>query len=429
MKVNFEKIKYSILNFRGLIKIFTFNGISSIIRIVLGIISNKVSSVFLGPAGFALIGQFSNFGNITGTIASGGIGNGVIKYVSEYYDDTDKREKIINTSFVIVLFCSGIAGIITVLLSWFFSGLLFNTNKYFYVFIIYGIAISLTSLGGIFAALLNGLKESIKLITCSIIINVITVSITIILTIIGRVSGALIAMSISAPFNLLVYYIYLKKSNFRFDKIKLKTDKESLRKILKFSAMAFTTASVVPITQLILRSYVMDNISVNSAGYWQGIIKLSDMYMSVITSSIVIYYLPKLSEIKDAINLRKEIFRGYLFLLPAMFILCCSIFILKDFIINVFFASTFKPMRDLFLPQLIGDFLKIASCLLAYIMVAKAKGKLYIFSEISFGIFYLILALIFLKAHGIIGITYAYDINYFCYLIFLIIVFRKIIFL
>jgi PST family polysaccharide transporter len=76
-------------------------------------------------------------------------------------------------------------------------------------------------------------------------------------------------------------------------------------------------------------------------------------------------------------------------------------------------------MSELFLFQLIGDVIKIASWLLGYIMIAKAMTKLFIFTEIFFTLTFIGQSAFFIKIYGIIGLTIAFMLNYVFYLVFL----------
>jgi PST family polysaccharide transporter len=85
-------------------------------------------------------------------------------------------------------------------------------------------------------------------------------------------------------------------------------------------------------------------------------------------------------------------------------------------------------MSDLFFWQLIGDLFKITSFILAYILLAKAMTFHYIISEIIFNILYVILSIVLIGKFGLKGGSFAFAINYFMYLIFMVILFRKLLF-
>ena len=148
------------------------------------------------------------------------------------------------------------------------------------------------------------------------------------------------------------------------------------------------------------------------------------MYLMVITTSFSIYYLPRLSEINDSIELKHEIFKCYKFIIPLLILVSFIIFILRDFVIWLLFSTEFYPMESLFGWQLAGDILKISSWLLAYVMVAKAMTRLFIATEILFTSSFLLLGLFLVKINGTIGLTQAYFFNYAIYMLAMLLLFN-----
>lgn len=146
------------------------------------------------------------------------------------------------------------------------------------------------------------------------------------------------------------------------------------------------------------------------------------------SSAISIYYLPKLSALKTKREIRHEIHTGYKMIIPVMVVCCIAIYIFRSFIIRLLFSSAFTSMNDLFLFQMIGDVLKVATWILAYLMLAKSMTKLYIITEIAFHVLYVLLGLLFINQFGLKGITYAYAANYFIFLVTLVCLFRHILF-
>jgi len=177
-----------------------------------------------------------------------------------------------------------------------------------------------------------------------------------------------------------------------------------------------------------LRTYITNTISLDAAGYWQGIVGISGAYLAMVTTSLSVYYLPRLSEIDNQRELKKEILSGYKILLPIVAILSLGLYFFREFIILTFYSEQFLPMMDLFTFQLIGDFIKICAWLLSYILIAKAMTRIFIVGEVVFTGSFILLSILFLNAYGLIGITYAYALNYCFYLIFLILIFRSLLF-
>lgn len=70
--------------------------------------------------------------------------------------------------------------------------------------------------------------------------------------------------------------------------------------------MALTSAVTTPVASLLIRNYIGNHISLAAAGYWQAIWYISTMYLMVVTTALGVYYLPKLSEIKNERELKKN---------------------------------------------------------------------------------------------------------------------------
>ncbi len=409
-----------------LIKTSVLTAISTIIKVVVGFIINKIISIYIGPTGLAMIGQLQNFLNTLLTFSNGAITQGVVKYTAEY-QDIELKSKIFSTSVMISLICSSIISILLFLFNDYFAVLILKDIKYSSVFIVLAFTIFLFALNIILISILNGQKEIKKFILVSISSSIFSLIFTSFLIIKLNLIGALYALVANQSVIFFVTLIFVIKSRwFKFEYFSKGIDRDSLIKLGKFSLMAITSALMVPVSELIIRDYIGENLGWDSAGYWQGIMYISKMYLLVITTSLGIYYLPKLSEISNKEKLKKEILYGYKIIMPIVIVMALGIFLLKDLVIEIAFSEKFIEMRELFKWQLIGDIIKIASWLLAYLMLAKAMIKIFIISEVIFTISWVTFAILGVKYFGLIGVTYAFSLNYFIYLIFIFVYFRKV---
>lgn len=139
--------------------------------------------------------------------------------------------------------------------------------------------------------------------------------------------------------------------------------------------MTLTTAVTAPVSQRLLRAYVISEISPTEAGWWEGMSRISNMYLMIVTSSFSVYYLSRLSELTNPSELRYEIVKSYKVIVPMLLTGLVSVYLLRGLVIRVLFTSEFLPMENLFFWQLLGDFFKICSWLLAYLMIAKSLTK------------------------------------------------------
>lgn len=409
-----------------LIKTSMLTAISTAIKVITAFVINKIVSMYLGPSGLAIIGQLQNFNSIVMSFSNGAITSGVIKYTAEYREDIERKSKFFSTAIIITLVCSIFTGAILTFFSSYFSELILKSSEYKSVFVIFGFTVILFSLNTLLIAILNGQKEIKKYVIVNIFSSLFSLVFTSFLIIQLNLIGALYALVINQS---VIFFITLgfvvKSSWFKLEYFKRGTDKESLVKLGKYAAMAITSALSVPISHLIVRNYIGEHLSWDDAGYWQGVWYISSMYLMLVTTSLSVYYLPRLSEIHDTQELKKEILDGYKIILPIVIIVALTIFLLREYIMLIAFTKKFMPMIELFKWQLIGDVIKIASWLLAYLMLAKAMTRVFIYTEIGFSMMFVLLSIYFINTFGLVGITYAFSLNYFLYFMMMIFIFRR----
>ncbi len=408
-----------------LIKTSVLTAISTVIKVISAFVINKVIAMYVGPSGLAVVGQLQDFMSIATKFSNGAITQGIVKYTAEY-KTIEQKQKIFSTSIIISLVCSLIISLFLFGMSDYLAEKILKDIQYSSVFVVFSLTIFLFALNTILMSILNGQKEIKKYILVNIASSIFALFFTSFLIIQLNLIGALYALVVNQSVIFFVTLAFVVKSNwFKLEYFKHGVDKESLSKLSKFSMMAITSALTVPVSYLIVRNYIGENLGWDSAGYWQGIWYISSMYLMVVTTSLSVYYLPRLSEIQDNTELRKEIFDGYKIILPIVSLLAFGIYVFRELAIEIAFTEKFMPMIELFKWQLIGDVIKIASWLLSYLMIAKAMTKLFIYTEVFFSVSFVILSVLFIDYFGLVGITYAYSLNYFMYLLIMIFIFRR----
>jgi|SaaInl8_200m_RNA_FD_contig_111_169589_length_9493_multi_4_in_0_out_0_6 polysaccharide transporter, PST family len=394
-------------------------------KVITGFVINKVLAMYVGPSGLAVVGQLRNFTSIINTFANGAMTSGIVKYTAEY-QSIEEKQKIFSTSIIVSISCSLIISILLFGFSNYLSEIILKDSQYASVFIVFGITIVLFALNSVLMSILNGQKEIKKYVLVNIVSSIFSLFFTSFLIMQLNLLGALYALVVNQSVVFFVTLLFVIKSSwFKFEYFKQGVDKESLIKLSKYTLMAITSALTVPVSHLIIRNYIGETLSWDDAGYWQGIWYISTMYLLVVTTSLSVYYLPRLSEINSNKELKQEILNGYKVILPIVITMAFGIYIFREFVVYIAFTEKFLPMLELFKWQLIGDVIKISSWLLGYIMLAKAMTKLFIYTEIIFSILFVFLSIVFIEYFGLIGITYAFSLNYSLHLITMILIFRK----
>jgi polysaccharide transporter, PST family len=399
-----------------LIKTSLLNGIAVVIKMstLLGI--NKILAIYVGPAGYAALGQFQNAVQMITTFASGAINTGVTKYTAEYYADESRQRLVWGTAGTIALIGSLLTAAIIALCNRSMAALFLKDVNYRGVFLWFAATLVLFTFNTLLLAILNGKKEITRYVLANIAGSIFALLVTGTMAIRFGLYGALVALAVYQSITffvtlLLCYSAPWFKISYLFGSI----DTKIAFNLGKYTAMALTSAACVPISHILIRNHLGETFGWEVAGYWEAMWRLSGAYLVLVTTTLGVYYLPRLSELSNSNEIKKEIIQGYRVVLPVAALSGFAIYLFRDFIIELLFTSDFSAMRDLFAWQLIGDTLKIGSWILAYVMLGNAMFKPFIVLEIVFATGFVALTWLFTASMGVLGVVVAHAVNYAIY--------------
>lgn len=399
-----------------LIKTSLLNAIAVVIKMATMLGLNKILAIYVGPAGYAAIGNFQNAVQMITTFASGAINTGVVKYTAEYYDEEEKQRQVWRTAGTIAVLGSIFTGVVVSVFSKQIAIWFLDDESYSTVFIWFSVTLVFFIFNTLLLAILNGKKEIHRYIIANIAGSLFSLVVTSLLAIQFGLLGALTALAIFPSFSFVVtLYLCYKADWFKFSYLFGGLDKKVLINLSKYTAMALTSAACVPVSHIFIRTHLGDTLGWEAAGYWEAMWRLSGAYLMLVTTTLSLYYLPRLSELKEPAEIKKEILQGYKIILPVAAVCGVVIYLLRDFIIGVLFTEDFIPMRELFGWQMIGDTLKIGSWILAYLMLGQAMMKLFITTEIIFAASFYFLTFFLTNIMGLEGVTLAHAVNYAVY--------------
>ncbi len=371
------------INSKVLVKVTSLQTASVLTRIIAGILTSKAIAVFIGPVGLALIGNLQNFVSSFQTVAVLGFYKGAVKNVSKFKDDVVELSKAVSTIFYI-------AFISTILVSFFcyfnaesINNIIFPIyNNYTYVIQIFAIVLPFYALNMFSFSIMNGFSKYKILIVINIIGQVLSVSVALLLIYQNKIDGALVSVVIAEALIFLITLVGIINRRSLVPLIRVnRVDFSFFKKMSSYSLMALFTAVFLPFVAIAIRSYIIDNIGYKDAGFWEAMTRISKYYLMLVSSLIALYILPRFSEIDDAKEFKKEVFSFYKTIIPVLAIGLFVIYLLKPFIVSLVFSNEFEPVEDLFLWQLLGDFVKILSIVIAYQFLAKKMFWHYILTE------------------------------------------------
>ncbi|NWD81827.1 O-antigen translocase [Pseudomonas reactans] len=379
-----------------LIRTSLLNAIAVFIKMLTLLGINKVLAIYVGPSGYAALGQFQNAVQMITTFASGAVNTGVTKYTAEYKDDVAAQHRVWRTAGTIALSGSLFFSVLIVIFNetlaiWFLKDAGFGG-----VFVWFGATLVLFTLNTLMLAILNGKKEIGKYVIANIAGSLFSLLVTALMSMSYGLYGALVALAVYQSLSCFItFFLCFKSPWFKLSYMMGRLDKKTAINLSKFTVMALSSALCVPISHILVRNHLGETFGWQSAGYWEAMWRLSSAYLMLVTTTLSVYYLPKLSELKESKDIKNEILQGYKVIFPVAIACGLIMYFLRDFIISVLFTSDFLPMRDLFGWQMLGDVLKIASWILGYVLAARAYWKIFVFSELFFALLFYVLVVVF----------------------------------
>jgi polysaccharide transporter, PST family len=390
---------------------FIWTSIHTVIKILSGIIMNKVIAVYLGPSGLAMIGQFQNFVSLIASIANGSIQTGIVKYTAEYKENKEYLTRILKNSFIVTLSLSFLSSIVLVVFAKYFSIEIMFSDEYTNIIYFLGFSIVFYSLNLYLLSILNGLGK-IKLFTIiNIIISLFSLIIMSILTIQYKLKGALVAIILVQSLVFFISYILIYKrfgNRFFFSDIFNGVDKVIIVRLFKFSIATFSSGAIVSLMMISLRHMLSKEISIESAGLWEAAWRMMLYFNMFFTLPFSIYYLPKFSSSHKIEEIKSYLFESYRFILPLALLAGLLLFFLRHEIIILLFSLKFIKIESLIIYLLCGEILKILAFTLSNVFTAKAKIFTTILIQLVFASLLIFSSYVTIPKFGIIGMGYSY---------------------
>lgn len=410
-----------------LFKVASLNSASVLVRIIAGFFTSKAIAIFIGPEGMALIGNLRNFLSSIQSFATLGLYNGVVKYVAEFKNNTIELGKLVSTVYYLGFIATTIICFFVYFNAEYLNSLVFLTySNYTYIFKVLALALPFYALNMFTFSIMNGYSKYRMLLIINIIGQVLGLSITLLLIYQNNLDGALVSVVISPSLIFLITFVgivnqknltsLIRANDISFDFVK---------KLSAYSVMALVSAIALPIVMINIRNYIGNSVGLQEAGFWEGMNRISTYYLMFVNSLLTLYILPRFSEINSIKEFRHEVFSFYKTIMPVFGMGLLVIYLLRPFIISIVFSKEFKPMEELFLWQLLGDFMRVLSVVIAYQFIAKRMFWHFIISEVFSVLIIYTTSIYFIDIYGVKGATIAHFVSYVLYFGIVLMVFSS----
>jgi PST family polysaccharide transporter len=404
------------------------SGLAVIVKLLTSLFLSKVLAVYVGPAGYGVIGQFQSLVSMVTTFASGATANGVIKLTAERRGDRAGQRAVWATAATIGLAGAAAVGVVLVLARSPLARWLLGSSQYAGVLVWLALALALLVLNGVMLAILNGCRAVRELAAANIVGSLIGALVAFALVNALGLWGALLAVAVSQAVSCgFTAWIFKRVCRTPWREMVGRIDTGVAKSLGRFALMAATTATVAPLGQMVIRDQLASTLGWEVAGLWQALWKISETHLLLLTSTLSVYFLPRFAEIRSGTELTLEVRKGYRFVIPTVFCTGLLLFAFRERLIRGLLTESFMPLASVLGLQLVGDALKICSWVVSFTMVSHARTRAFVVTEVVFTALYVAATVLLSRLYGLEGTAIAYGFTYLIYWLTVYALFRSLI--
>lgn len=381
---------------------------ATFVKIVVGLFVIKFLAWKIGPDGFGLLGQLMTFVAITGMVAGGGIGSGLIRALSRAPVSKKNGQAWLSTAYSYAAFFGIVMALSLGIFATFLSQSIFD-GKFKGVIIFLAVSHMIVAFGMLIQAEASSRNDSGMFARINIIGTLLGASALVTGVALYGIEGAGFGVALMPVITGMVgLYFFLTCRRALLEFCKIKFDPIRVRFLFSFSILTLVGAVSVPVAQIFIRNAIGQNLGWHQVGLWQGVIKVSDVYMQFIGVVLINYALPRFAALVDNRQSLKELRLILFWLVGALIMALLLLYTCRIWIIRLLFSEEFLPMSEYFLPQMGGDVLRTVAASISFYFISKGFLKVAFFFEAVQGIFLLSMFKAFEHSAGSMAPYYAH---------------------
>lgn len=378
------------------------------VKIISGLIVIKLMASELGPEGFGLLGQLMTIVAITTMLAGGGITNGVIKSLARDPISSPEGKSWLSAAFTLTTGISAAVAFACILLAQPLAGMLLK-GDYAYLFICLALVQAVVAYGNLVVAEASSRGDTAFYAKISVVGTLLATCILAIFVKNFGFKGAAFGLVLMPALpGIIALHHALRHRQDIFDNWKWQPDRHRAQRLLSFSIATVIGAISIPVAHLFIREVLGSNAGWTTVGHWQGVVKISDVYMQFVGVFLIHYGMPRFAAAIESDRALKELARTLALLLGIVTTGLAVLYALRHWAILLVFSDTFLPMSDFFPAQLIGDILRTTAATISFFFMARGYVSLSIGYEFLQGPILVILFLVLQGGAGIYAPVHAH---------------------
>lgn len=413
---------------KGLKGIAIFGGLQ-VYKILLSVLTTKISAVFLGPAGSGIYGLISSTTTTVESFTSCGLGTSAVKDIAQTAATGD-LDKVKRTYTVLnrLVWVTGIIGTLVVaIFAGFWSELAFGNQDYKWWFAIASITIFINQLATGQGALLTGLQHYKLISHTRLVSGALCAVLVVVCYYFLGIDGIIPVIVGVALIHMVVTYVMVRRTDIRTIPVPLKDIIRLGKPMMIIGVTLGVSWALSSLSGYFVRVIISNLSDIATVGLFTASFSLVNTYLGLVFSSIESDYYPRLSRVVGNTNeyvltMQQEIEILFYILIPLVGLMI----LFSHPALAIFYSTKFYAAKSIICWTAFSMVFRVPSWAMAIGLIAQGKSKLYFINQSSFIIYQFGFNVLGFMYGGLTGLGISYVISQIIFTIQNYIVQRKL---
>ena len=406
------------------LKALSIFGGAQALGVICAVVRTKVTAVLIGPAGVGILAVLVSTMDLLTTISQLSLRQSAVRDLSAKQSD-ESRQRITGIVRRLALLL-GFFGLMTaVVLSPFLSRWGFGNSDYILSFVCLAPMLLFSSVAGGETAIMQGYDKLGGVAKSSVYSALTGVAVSIPLLYFFRVDGL---VPVLLTYSFCLFAFSLKFGVHTGHRVKISTiealkDGKSILGLGIYMTLS-TTFSMMSAYLFVV--FLNHNYDESTVGIFQSGYTLINSYVGIIFTAIAVEFYPRLSSVIGHTK-RAEVIVSHEIKI-AMSVLVPLVLIFASFAwlaIKILYTSSFEAVLPFVTIGMTGCMFRAISWCMAFVILAKGDGKIYLWSESLSAVLYLVLFVVLFRHMGFLGLGIAYTLWYLAYTVIIYLIYRR----
>lgn len=405
---------------KQILKSTSILGGAQIITILIRILRNKIIAVLLGPVGLGTAGLYQSIIDLVRSATGFGLNSSAVRDIGQAVG-INNQQAIARTILILRrwIWFTGLLGLILCLVFCkVLSRYAFGNETYALGVAVLSVVLLMDAVSGGQLALLQGLRRIRTMATANVIGVIMGFCITIPLYWLLGVKGIVPAIILTSAASLFLSWFYARRIPVQPVPLSVSETVQGGLGMVRLGFCMMISSFAMTAVMYLVRSFVSDKNGIEGVGQFQAAFSLSSVYLAAVLQAMSTDYFPRLSAVNtdntkviQLVNEQTEI--GLLIASPLIVGMLSFI----NIVVYILYSAKFTEAVNILHWQLAGTFLQVISWPISYIILAKARGGIFICVELCWIGTYVCLVCFGWKAFGLEATGIGFLIAYLFYLI------------